>query len=279
MKFGVTALVSDQSVDPVFMARTAEDYGFESFFLPEHTHIPTARTTPYPGGGEMPVSYRRMLDPFVTLAAIASVTSRIRLGTAVTQVVQRDPIVLAKEVSTLDLLSGGRFLFGAGIGWNREEMANHGVDPKTRMSRFTEHIRALKTIWTQDEPEFHGDFVDFDPIWQWPKPVQSPHPPILIGGDGPTALRRTAELADEWLPLLTSDPQALGAKMEELDKLAAEFGRTSIPVTILGVPADEDLVAQYAALGVARCVFAVSADTEDDVTSTLEWCAQIASAV
>ena len=165
--------------------------------MPEHTHIPVARTTPYPAGGDLPAQYSHSLDPFVALSAAATVTTRLKLGTGVCLVVEQDPITLAKEVASLDHLSGGRFLFGIGGGWNREEMADHGTDPTTRWALMGERVEAMKVIWTHDEAEYHGRFVDFDPIWQWPKPVQQPHPPVLLGGAGGRALAAVMAYADE----------------------------------------------------------------------------------
>src|SRR5215510_3238680 len=181
------------SIGIVELARAVEERGFESLFVPEHTHIPTSRRSPWPGGADLPPEYRETLDPFLALTAAATVTERIRLGTGICLVVERDPITTAKEVATLDLLSGGRFLFGIGGGWNREEMENHGTDPKQRFKVMRERVLAMKEIWTKEEPSYRGRFVRFDPIWSWPKPVQRPHPPILIGGSGDRVLERVVE--------------------------------------------------------------------------------------
>src|SRR5579884_2532660 len=201
MQFGVTMFVTDETISVVDLARAAEDHGFESLWLPEHTHIPTSRTSPWPGGAELPREYSHSLELFVALGAAAAVTSRLRLGSGVCLVIERDPITLAKEVASLDHISGGRFLFGIGGGWNLEEMANHGTDPATRWSLLRERVLAMKEIWTRDEAEFHSRFVNFDPIWQWPKPVQKPHPPIIIGGNGTRTLQRIIEFGDEWIPI------------------------------------------------------------------------------
>ena len=176
MKFGAFIFPTDYSIDPAELAREVEARGFESLWFPEHTHIPVSRRTPYPGGAELPEEYSHSLDPFVALGAAAAVTERLKLGTGITLVIERDPITLAKEVATLDHISNGRVLFGVGGGWNREEMANHGTDPSRRWKLLRERIEAMKAIWTQDEAEYHGEFVDFDPIWSWPKPVQRPPP-------------------------------------------------------------------------------------------------------
>src|ERR671926_1362353 len=190
MKFGVTMFPTRYSIGPAELARAVEERGFESLFFPEHTHIPISRRSPWPGGADLPPEYRETLDPFLALTAAATVTERILLGTGICLVVERDPITTAKEVATLDLLSGGRVLFGIGGGWNREEMENHGTDPKVRFAVMRERIEAMKAIWAEDEAEYHGRHVDFDPIWSWPKPRQRPHPPVLVGGLGEKVLDR-----------------------------------------------------------------------------------------
>jgi probable F420-dependent oxidoreductase len=200
MDLGLAHFLTDYGMQPADLARNAEERGFESLFLPEHTHIPVSRRTPYPGGGELPPEYSHTLDPFAALAAAATATERLKLGTGVCLVIERDPIVTAKEVATVDHISGGRFLFGVGAGWNREEMENHGTDPDTRFRRMRESIEAMKAIWTQDEAEYHGRIIDFDPIWCWPKPVQKPHPPVLVGGLGEKVLDRVIAYGDEWIP-------------------------------------------------------------------------------
>src|ERR687895_533130 len=200
MNFGVTMFPTRYSVGPAELARAVEERGFESLFFPEHTHIPTSRRSPWPGGADLPNEYRETFAPFLALPAAAAVTERLLLGTGICLVVERDPITTAKEVATLDLLSGGRFVFGVGGGWNREEMENHGTDPKTRFRKLREQILALKEIWTKDAAAFHGEFVRFDPIWSWPKPVQKPHPPVLLGGETVHTLRRVVEIGDGWFP-------------------------------------------------------------------------------
>jgi probable F420-dependent oxidoreductase len=185
MKFGVMMFATDYAVRADELARAAEERGFESLWLPEHTHIPASRRSPWPGGPQLPKEYWHTLDPFVALSAAAAVTRTIKLATGICLLIERDTITTAKEVASLDLLSGGRFIFGIGAGWNAEEMENHGTDFKTRWRRMREQIAAMKRIWCDDEAEYHGDFVNFDPIWSWPKPVQKPHPPILLGGRRP----------------------------------------------------------------------------------------------
>jgi probable F420-dependent oxidoreductase len=182
------------------LARALEERGFESLFVPEHTHIPLSRRTPFPGGGELPKEYSHTLDPFVALMAAAAVTTRLRVGTGICLLIQRDPIVTAKQVATLDLLSGGRFLFGVGAGWNADEMENHGTAFKSRFRVMRERVLAMKEIWTKDEAAFHGEFVNFDPIWCYPKPAQKPHPPVLLAGESAHTLRRVVEFGDGWFP-------------------------------------------------------------------------------
>jgi probable F420-dependent oxidoreductase len=255
MKLGVTIFATDETIAAADLARAAEERGFESLFVPEHTHIPAGRETPWPGGGELPRRYFRTLDPFVALAAAAAATERLLVGTGICLVIERDPITLAKEVATLDHLSGGRFLFGIGAGWNREEMANHGTNPRTRLAVLRERVLAMKAIWTQETAEFHGAHVDFDPIFQWPKPVQKPHPPILLGGMGPSVLERALEYADGWFPNpRNGDPALVEERIAELGRLAAERGRAPLPVSIYGVPGERQYLERYAELGVERCL-------------------------
>jgi probable F420-dependent oxidoreductase len=255
MKFGVVMFPTDYSIGPAELAKAVEERGFESLFLPEHTHIPTSRRTPWPGGAELPRDYSHTLDPFVALGAAAAVTESLRIGTGVCLVIERDPITLAKEVASLDFLSGGRFLFGIGAGWNEEEMENHGTDPAERWKLLRERVLAMKAIWAQDEAEFHGRFVDFDPIWSWPKPVQKPHPPIVVGGDGPHALQRVVEYGDEWMPIPGRSEIPLSQRIVELNRLAAEAGRGPIPVSIYGTLPQADVIEGYAEAGVERCIF------------------------
>jgi probable F420-dependent oxidoreductase len=255
MDFGIAIFPTEDGIAIPELARLAEERGFEALFLPEHTHIPASRETPYPFGGELPDAYSHTPDPFVTLGAVAATTSTIKLGFGLCLPNQRDPIVTAKEVATLDRLSGGRVLFGVGAGWNVEEMANHGIDPRTRFGNMRERVEAMKAIWTQDEATYHGRHVNFERIWCWPKPLQKPHPPVLVGGNGPKVLERVVRWGDEWYPnRIGTDDEILG-RVAELQRLAEEAGRGPIPVTINGVPRDAARIARYAEAGITRCVW------------------------
>ena len=270
MNFGIIMFVTDYTIGAAEMARAVEERGFDSLWVPEHTHIPVSRQSPYPGGGELPKEYSHTLDPFVTLAAAAAVTERLLLGTGVCLVVERDPIVLAKEVATLDHISGGRVLFGVGGGWNKEEMQNHGTDPKKRWRVLRERVEAMKTIWANDEAEYHGEFVDFDPIWSWPKPVQKPNPPIVIGGSGPTTFDRVLDYGDHWMPIGARVKRPLAEEIKDLQERAAERGRGPIPVSVFGTRANREAVEELAAAGAERVIFWVQPGSRDEVMSRLD---------
>ncbi|MDW8009846.1 MAG: LLM class F420-dependent oxidoreductase [Chloroflexota bacterium] len=275
MKFGVFMFTTDYSMSPIELARAAEERGFESLFVPEHTHIPTSRRSPWPGGAELPQEYYHLLDPFVARASAAAVTSRLRVGTAICLVPQHHPITLAKQVASLDHISGGRFIFGIGAGWNEEEMQHHGVDPSTRWQVMRESVLAMKAIWTQDEAQFHGRFVDFEPLWSWPKPVQKPHPPVYVGGHGRRVLERAVEYGDGWMPIYAREHD-LGARIRELQQLAAERGRGPIPVTVLGVPPRPEALEECARLGVERCIFWLRPAPADETLPYLDQLASLA---
>jgi probable F420-dependent oxidoreductase len=270
MELGLSMFVTDESVGPVRIGRMVEDAGFGSLFLPEHTHIPAIRETPYPAGGDLPREYRRTYDPFVALTAIAATTTRLQLPTGICLVIERDPIITAKEVASLDAVSDGRFLFGVGGGWNREEMRNHGTDPRTRMALLTERVGAMKAIWTQDEPSYHGEHVDFDALWSWPKPVQRPHPPIIVGGGGPTVLDRVLAIGDGWMPIDRGRDDELAARITDLERRAAQAGRSRIPVTLFGAVPKPEAIEAYERIGVDRCVLRLPTATEGEVTARIE---------
>ena len=237
MKFGVAIFATESVQTPSEIARMAEERGFECLLVPEHTHIPASRESPYPGGGELPPYYSRTYDPFVALTAAAAATERLLIGTGICLVIERDPIITAKEVASIDALSGGRFLFGVGAGWNVEEMRNHGTDASQRFGVMRERIEAMKAIWTQDEASYSGRYVDFERIWCWPKPAQKPHPPVLVGGNGPRVLDRVLAYGDEWMPNRSPDEELI-ARVSELEARAAEVGRERIPVTVMGMAPD-----------------------------------------
>jgi probable F420-dependent oxidoreductase len=276
MKFGVTIFPTDYSIGPAELAKAVEERGFESLFFPEHTHIPASRRSPWPGGGELPQEYSHSLDPFVALSAAATATEHLLVGTGVCLVIERDTITLAKEVASLDFISRGRLLFGIGAGWNLEEMENHGTNPPQRWKLMREQILAMKAIWTQDEAEFHGRFVNFDPIWSWPKPVQKPHPPIFVGGDGPHALKRVVEYSDGWIPIPVVLKRPLSDCIAELNRLAAEAGRGPIPVTVFGAASRPEVIQHYVELGVERCVFWLPPAPADKVLPFLDSYAEVA---
>jgi probable F420-dependent oxidoreductase len=271
MKFGIATFVTDEGIRPGPLGRAIEERGFDSLFIAEHSHIPASRETPYPGGGELPRIYYRTLDPFVTLSAIAPVTERLLLGTGVALVIQRDPIHTAKEVASLDLVSGGRAVLGIGAGWNREEMRDHGTDPRTRGRRLDEQMRAIRELWTKEEAEFHGEFVDFDAAYCWPKPVQQPHPPIYVGG-GEAAFARIAEYGDAWLAGAHA-PEKMAGMIEKLNKTA---GR-EVPVTVFGVQNDRARIDAYAELGVERALLFLPTEPEDESLRTLDAFAETAA--
>jgi probable F420-dependent oxidoreductase len=279
MQLGLCTFVTEYSVDPVTLARQAEERGFESLFFPEHTHIPASRETPYPAGGELPREYSHMLDPFVALAAAAAVTERIQLGTGIILVVERDPIVTAKEVATLDLVSGGRVLFGVGAGWNLEEMRNHGTDPERRFGVMRERVEAMKAIWTEDEAEYHGEHVDFDPIWAWPKPVQKPHPPVLVGGMGERALDRVVAFGDEWMPNVVVTPEVLGGRIEDLQRRAEEAGRGRIPVRLFAAKPEARAVERLRGVGVDAVLFYLPTEDAGETERRLDGLAEVAAQV
>jgi probable F420-dependent oxidoreductase len=278
MRIGITMFPTSYAMRVTDLGRAVEERGFESLFVPEHTHIPTSRRSDWPGGGPMPEEYRHTLDPFAALAAVAAVTERIRLGTGICLVVERDPITTAKEVATLDLISDGRFDFGVGGGWNLEEMENHGTDPATRFALLRERVLAMRAIWTSDEAEFHGTFVDFDPLWQWPKPVQRPHPPVLLAGNGPRTLERVVDYADGWIPIPGRGATSIGDGVARLRAMAGERGRPAPSVTVFAGRPDETVLEHYAAAGVDRCILMVPPEPAAEVTARLDRYRKLAGA-
>ena len=269
MDFGVYLFPTDETLDPRELAKMAEDLGFESLWFPEHTHIPVSRESPYPGGGPLPREYARTYDVFVALTAAAMVTERIRLGSGICLVTERDPIVTANAVASLDQLSGGRLEFGVGPGWNREEMRNHGTDPATRFALAADRVSAMRAIWMSDEASHDGPFVQFDRIWSWPKPVQVPHPPVVVAGDGPTVLDRVLDYGDAWLPISGRSPDLAG-RIAELQVRAGEAGRGHMPVSLYNTAPNATAVEQAAADGVDRCIFRLPSAEPDEVRALLK---------
>jgi probable F420-dependent oxidoreductase len=271
MHYGVVMFATEYAIAPDELARALEERGFESLWLPEHTHIPASRQSPWPGGGDLPRDYWSAYDPFVALMAAAGATRRLKLGTGICLVVERDPIVLAKEVATLDRLSGGRVLFGIGGGWNAEEMAHHGTAWKSRWRLLRERVLAMKEIWTKREAEFHGEFVNFDKIWSDPKPLQKPHPPVIIGGDGSTTFDRVVEFGDGWMPILRPNQNPV-PRIPELRARLQKAGRDpgSAPVSIFFAPPKKAALDALEAAGVERAIFGVPSELRDAVLPRLD---------
>jgi probable F420-dependent oxidoreductase len=272
MKYGIATFLTDEGISPLALGPALQDRGFDSVFLAEHSHIPVSRESRYPSGGDLPRKYYRTLDPFVALTALAAVTHNLLVGTGIALLPQRDVIHLAKEAASLDLVSGGRLQLGVGVGWNREEMANHGTDPRTRGALMDEMLAALAQIWTTDEAEFHGRYVDFDPIFAWPKPLQKPYPPIYIGGESDAALTRLARFGDAWFPRSNTSPGKLRRVREWLD----EQGRTDVPFTIFGAGKDPAQLAGYAEGGVERITFLLETLPESETLAELDVLAALA---
>jgi probable F420-dependent oxidoreductase len=266
MDTGIGFFATHDAIGPAALARLVEDHGHAALYFPEHSHIPASRASPYPGGGELPRKYASTYDLFVTLAAAATATSRLRIGSGICLVIQRDPIHTAKEVASVDHISGGRMEFGVGAGWNREEMANHGTDARVRMAVMRERIEAMKAIWTQEEASYHGEHVSFERIWSWPKPAQSPHPPVLVGGNGPTVLDRVLSFGDAWFP--NWSPDVLD-RIPELRSRAADAGR-AVRVFVMGVPADARELERCRDAGVARAVHWLPSANRGPVEAALE---------
>jgi probable F420-dependent oxidoreductase len=261
---------TDLAIRPDELAREAEERGFESLFFPEHTHIPTSRRTPYPAGGELPEEYKRTIDPFVAMTAAANASTRLRVGTAICLVAQHDPVVLAKQVASADLISLGRVVFGVGYGWNVDEMETHGVDPRTRRALVREKVLAMKSLWTDEVASFDGEHVHLSPSWSWPKPVQKPHPPIIVGGAaGPTLFSHVVEWADGWMPI---GGAGLRRSWPELRRVAEEAGRDpdEIEVMITGPRPDPELLDHYRSMGVSRVLLFLPPRSADVVLPLLD---------
>ena len=273
MQFGAAMFFTDYSMPPAALAQALEERGFESVWAPEHSHIPLSRTSPFPPGGELPKKYYDAMDPFVSLTVAAAATSDLKLGTGVCLVTQRDPIQTAKLVASLDQVSGGRFLFGVGAGWNAEEMAHHGTAFATRFKLMRERIAAMKEIWTKPKAEYHGEFVDFPPMMSWPKPVQKPHPPVIVGGAFPYGARRALAYGDGWIPH-AARPQ-YGDVVEFIPRwreMAGAAGRdlASVPLTVWGAAEEGDRLARYRDLGIARVVVSLPSAAAEEILPILD---------
>lgn len=277
MRIGLAYFPTDYGIDIRELARAAEERHFESLLLPEHTHIPTSRRTPFPRGGELPKCYSHTHDPFVALSFAAAVTSKILLGTGVCLVPQHDPIVTAKSIASLDRLSSGRVLFGIGGGWNVEEMENHGAHYDTRFKLMRERVLAMKALWTQEEAAFHGQMVNFDPVWLYPKPLQQPHPPILLGGSSDYTLKRVVEFCDGWLPIARSgfnDPNSFNPK-DAVARLrraadAAQRDVATLSISAFGAAAEEAVLEQYRAAGIDRALLMVPDLSRDEILTLVD---------
>jgi probable F420-dependent oxidoreductase len=271
MKIGIAMFPTDYSITPGELGQAVEERGFESLWFPEHTHIPTSRKSPWPGGPNLPDVYKQTLDPFMALTAAAVATKRLKLATGICLVVERDPIHTAKNVATIDYLSGGRFIFGIGGGWNAEEMANHGTAFKTRFALMHERIEAMKAIWANEVAEYHGDYVHFEPLWAWPKPVQKPHPPILVGGEFPHAAKRAITYGNGWMPIGGRGLDALDI-LPRFRQMAAEAGRNpdDLPMSVFAAPQDAERLKRYRDAGVSRAVIMLPTGARDAVLKGLD---------
>ncbi|MBI2735798.1 MAG: LLM class F420-dependent oxidoreductase [Rhodospirillales bacterium] len=277
MKIGAVMFFTTDSMQPAPLARAMEERGFESLWVPEHTHIPSSRKSNYPASGGLVRAYYELLDPFLALNTAATVTTRLKVGTGIALITQRDPIVTAKMVSSIDQLSGGRFLFGVGNGWNQDEIENHGTAFESRHKLARERVEAMKAIWAEEEPEYHGEFVNFDRMKQWPKPFQKPHPPIIVGGAFPYAARRAVRYGDGWIP---RDDWLDRDGIEVLDKfraMAKEAGRdpASLSISTFRVPDDLDRLKRYRELGIDRVVFSLPAEKDGRIMPILDRWAEL----
>jgi probable F420-dependent oxidoreductase len=265
MDFGIGYFPTHDGIGPGPLARLVEERGQNALFFAEHTHIPASRETPYPSGGDLPRKYWHTYDLFVALTAAAAATTTLRVGSGICLLIERDPITTAKEVASVDHLSGGRMEFGVGAGWNREEMRNHGTDPRTRMAVLRERVEAMKQIWTAEEASYAGTHVNFDRIWSYPKPAQRPHPPVLVGGDGPTVLDRVLAFGDGWFPNYRRD-DGIFARVKELRSRAER----PVEVQMLSAPADPRVLEQMRGAGIRRAVHWVPSGGRAVVERALE---------
>ena len=276
MEFGAAIFFTDYSMGPAELGRALEERGFESLWAPEHSHIPLSRQSPFPSGGDLPKKYYDVMDPFVTLSAAAAATTTLKVASGICLIVLCYPIQTARQAASLDQVSGGRFLLGLGAGWNAEEMADHGTDFKSRFEVMRERVEAMKAIWTKSKPEYSGQYVQFPPMMTWPKPVQKPHPPVIVGGVYPYGARRAIAYGDGWMPHARRPAygDVLGL-FPEFRTMATAAGRDpdTIPITVFGVAEDLDLIKRYRDAGAARLVFSLNPAKADEVLPALDRCA------
>jgi probable F420-dependent oxidoreductase len=272
MRVGVFYFPTDYGIHPAELGRALEERGFDSVYVPEHTHIPTSRKSPFPGGGELPKRYAHTHDPFVALSFVGAATKKLKLGTGICLLPQRDPIATAKCVASLDQLSGGRVVFGIGAGWNMDEMENHGGRFADRYKIMSDRMKAMKAIWTQEAAQYHGEFANFDPMWSWPKPVQKPHPPILLGGETDHTLKRIVEYGDGWIPRPGRDGWEPKSAVERLSKAAKAAGRDpkSLQIVVFRAPADAEALKPYRDTKIDSVLFDLPDVSRDEILSTLD---------
>ena len=277
MRVGAFYFPTDYGINMAELARALEDRGFDSLFVPEHTHIPASRKSPFPGGGELPKRYSHTHDPFVALAFAAAATKKLKLGTGILLVPQHEPIVTAKAIASLDQLSGGRFIFGIGGGWNVEEMENHGAKYQTRFKQMREHVLAMKELWTKEEASFDGEFVKFDRVWSWPKPAQQPHPPIILGGETDHTLRRVIEYCDGWFPRPRGGFDVVKG-VAHLRQMAEKAGRdpSTITTIVFGSANDAKVLESYDKAGIQSALLAIPDESRDEILRYLDKIAPLA---
>jgi probable F420-dependent oxidoreductase len=271
LAFGGAIFFTDYSAGPAELSQALEARGFDSVWAPEHSHIPVSRKSPFPGGGDLPKKYYDCMDPFVTLTAAACATKTLKLATGIALIAQRDPIQTAKLVASIDQISGGRFLFGVGNGWNHDELEDHGIPFASRHKAARERVQAMKEIWTKTKAEYHGEFVNFDPMMTWPKPVQKPHPKVIVGGAFPYSARRAIAYGEGWLPQTRGGADLIDV-IPEFRKMATEAGRDpdQIEITVWAPRTEADLLKRYRDMGVARVVFSMESETLDKLEPVME---------
>src|SRR5216684_7181987 len=271
MFVGAFHFPTDYGIDPGELGSALEARGFESLFVCEHTHIPVSRRTQFPSGGELPKRYSHTHDPFVALSFAAAATKKLKLGTGILLVPQHEPIVTAKSIASLDQLSGGRFIFGIGGGWNVDEMENHGARYETRFKQMREHVLAMKALWTEEEASFHGEFVNFDPVWSWPKPRQRPHPPIILGGETDHTLRRVIDYCDGWFPRPRGGFDVVQGDRKST-RLNSSHGRNPSTLTtiVFGAPNDAKVLAGYEKAGIHSALLAIPDESRDEILRYLD---------